>query len=92
MVALPRCDELCQAVGSFDWEPVFILYYHWSMAEDERLARQIKALCDGLTDVIDERENFMDELTHWQILGREFELRAREKDRFIEKLKGNMDY
>ncbi|GJU19938.1 hypothetical protein Tco_1153280 [Tanacetum coccineum] len=36
MVALPRCDELCQAVSSFDWEPVFILYYHWSMAEDER--------------------------------------------------------
>ncbi|GJY74505.1 hypothetical protein Tco_0478936 [Tanacetum coccineum] len=27
-----------------------------------------------------------------QILGREFELRAREKDLFIEKLKGNMDY
>ncbi|GKC46842.1 hypothetical protein Tco_1064564 [Tanacetum coccineum] len=27
-----------------------------------------------------------------QILGREFELRAREKNLFIEKLKGNMDY
>ncbi|GJR26838.1 hypothetical protein Tco_1103070 [Tanacetum coccineum] len=27
-----------------------------------------------------------------QILGREFELRAREKDLFIEKLKGNMSY
>ncbi|GJS37337.1 hypothetical protein Tco_1159484 [Tanacetum coccineum] len=27
-----------------------------------------------------------------QILGREFELRAREKDLFIEKLKGNMDF
>nr|GEU77108.1 hypothetical protein [Tanacetum cinerariifolium] len=27
-----------------------------------------------------------------QILGREFELRAREKDLFIQKLKGNMDY
>ncbi|GKC38752.1 hypothetical protein Tco_1051136 [Tanacetum coccineum] len=27
-----------------------------------------------------------------QILGREFELRAQEKELFIEKLKGNMDY
>ncbi|GJY89425.1 hypothetical protein Tco_0504621 [Tanacetum coccineum] len=27
-----------------------------------------------------------------QILGREFELRAQEKEIFIEKLKGNMDY
>ncbi|GKA56131.1 hypothetical protein Tco_0755203 [Tanacetum coccineum] len=27
-----------------------------------------------------------------QILGKEFELRAREKDLFIEKLKGNMNY
>nr|GEX23810.1 hypothetical protein [Tanacetum cinerariifolium] len=62
-----------------------------SKAEDERLARQINALCDGLTDVIDERENFMDEL-NTLILGREFELRAREKDLFIENLKGNMDY
>ncbi|GKD79275.1 hypothetical protein Tco_1341896, partial [Tanacetum coccineum] len=27
-----------------------------------------------------------------QILGREFELRAREKENFIQKLKGNMDF
>ncbi|GJT98250.1 hypothetical protein Tco_1093768 [Tanacetum coccineum] len=31
-------------------------------------------------------------LAFFLILGREFELRAREKDLFIEKLKGNMDY
>ncbi|GJX37662.1 hypothetical protein Tco_0250965 [Tanacetum coccineum] len=33
-----------------------------------------------------------DKLMKLQILGREFEIRAREKNRFIEKLKGTMDY
>nr|GEY88119.1 hypothetical protein [Tanacetum cinerariifolium] len=54
--------------------------------EDEKLVRAINGLCDGLTVVIKERENFMDKL------GREFELRAFEKKHFIETLKGNADY
>ncbi|GJZ10464.1 hypothetical protein Tco_0545223 [Tanacetum coccineum] len=84
-----------------------------------RLAGEINALCAGLTAVIDERENFFDELNvlvgrsvpdkmaefmrgvqdkdilnlmKLQILGREFELRAQEKNLFIEKLKGNMEF
>nr|GEV65743.1 putative reverse transcriptase domain-containing protein [Tanacetum cinerariifolium] len=92
---------------------------HREIAEDLRLAREINALCARLIDVIDERENFKDELDvvagrrvpekmvefmgvvqgkdimnlmKLHILGREFELRAREKDIFIEKLKGNMDF
>nr|GEW18536.1 hypothetical protein [Tanacetum cinerariifolium] len=119
MMALPRCDELRRAVNSVDWEPMFILYCRRSINEDLRLAREINALCGGLTVVIDERENFFDELNvlvgrfvrekmaeftkdvqskdipnlmKLQILGREFELRAQEKDLFIEKLKGNMDF
>ncbi|GJR48363.1 hypothetical protein Tco_1316466 [Tanacetum coccineum] len=90
-----------------------------SKLDDIRLARQINALCDTLTTVIDGRWAFIEELEvlayksvpgkmaefmkeiqdkdipnlmKLQILGREFELRAREKDLFIEKLKGNMDY
>nr|GEX65558.1 hypothetical protein [Tanacetum cinerariifolium] len=85
-----------------------------AMCEDQRLAWQINALCDTLTDVIERRKNFVAELDmlvlkfmpgkmaefmketlnkdvsnlmKLQILGREFELRAREKDLFIEKLK-----
>nr|GEW14755.1 hypothetical protein [Tanacetum cinerariifolium] len=81
-----------------------------AISEDLRLAREINALCARLTAVIDERENFVDELDvlvgrsvpekmaefmkesqgkvilnliKLQILGREFELRAREKDLFI---------
>ncbi|GJT44913.1 hypothetical protein Tco_0953628 [Tanacetum coccineum] len=80
---------------------------------------RINALCNTLTNVIDGRWNFVEELEmlaykfvpekmaefmndmqdkdipnlmKLQILGREFEFRAREKDLFIEKLKGNMDY
>ncbi|GJZ90659.1 hypothetical protein Tco_0662586, partial [Tanacetum coccineum] len=59
--------------------------------EELILAREINALCARLTAIVDERENFADELDIL-ILRREFELRAREKDLFIEKLKGNMEY
>ncbi|GJY04880.1 hypothetical protein Tco_0370820 [Tanacetum coccineum] len=112
-------DELWRAINSPDWEPMFILYCRHSITEDLRLAREINALCAGLTAIIDERENFVDELNvlvgrsvpdkmaefikevqskdipnlmKLQILGREFKLRAQEKDLFIEKLKGNMDF
>ncbi|GJY51123.1 hypothetical protein Tco_0441970 [Tanacetum coccineum] len=83
------------------------------------LARQINALCDTLTNVIDGIWSFVGELDmlaykfvpgkmvelmketqdkdilnlmKLQILRREFKLRAHEKDLFIEKLKGNMNY
>ncbi|GKA58274.1 hypothetical protein Tco_0757462 [Tanacetum coccineum] len=106
MATLPRCDELRRATSSPEWEDMFILYYRRAVSEDLRLAREINALCTGLTAVIKERENFVDELDvlvdrfvpekmaefmkesqgkdtpnqmKLQILGREFELRAREK-------------
>ncbi|GJS43967.1 hypothetical protein Tco_0569010 [Tanacetum coccineum] len=119
MTALPICDELRCSVNTPDWEPQFIYYCERAKIDDLRLARQINALCDTLTTVIDGRWSFVGELdllayksmpgkmvdfmkeTHdkdisnlmkLQILGREFELRAHEKDLFIEKLKGNMNY
>ncbi|GJY88079.1 hypothetical protein Tco_0502707 [Tanacetum coccineum] len=104
-----------------DWGSsiIYLLNQFWERAklDDIRLARQINALCDTLTNVIDGRWSFVGELDmlaykfvpgkmaefmkemhdkdimnlmKLQILGREFELRAREKDLFIEKLKGNM--
>ncbi|GJR64447.1 hypothetical protein Tco_0010512 [Tanacetum coccineum] len=100
-------------------EPQFIYYCERAKLDDIRLTRQINALCDTLTYVIDGRWSFVGELDmlaykfvpgkmmefmkemqdkdipnlmKLQILGREFELRAREKDLFIEKLKGNMNY
>ncbi|GJY33604.1 hypothetical protein Tco_0418073 [Tanacetum coccineum] len=91
MAALPICDGLRRSVNSTDWEPQFIYYCERSKLDDIRLATQINALCDTLTNVIDGRWSFVGEL-EMLILGREFELRAREKDLFIEKLKGNMDY
>nr|GEW39256.1 hypothetical protein [Tanacetum cinerariifolium] len=59
---LPICDELRRAISTADWEPQFILYYQRAMGEDQRLAWQINALCDTLTDVIERRENFVAEL------------------------------
>ncbi|GJU32540.1 hypothetical protein Tco_1176129 [Tanacetum coccineum] len=69
---------------------MFILYCRKAISEDLRLAREINGLCAGLTAVIEEREHFIDELDI--LVDREFELRAREKNLFIEKLKGNMDF
>ncbi|GJT27945.1 hypothetical protein Tco_0908220 [Tanacetum coccineum] len=62
MAALPRCDELRQSVNSSEWEPMFILYCRIAISEDQRLAREINALCMGLTVVMEERDNFVDEL------------------------------
>nr|GEY30361.1 hypothetical protein [Tanacetum cinerariifolium] len=45
-----------------DWEPRFIYYCKRSKLDDIRLARQINALCDTLTNVIDERWAFIGEL------------------------------
>ncbi|GJU62463.1 hypothetical protein Tco_1244298 [Tanacetum coccineum] len=119
MAALPICDELRRAINSPDWEARFILYCRRAISEDQSLAWQINALCDTLTSIIDEKENFVQELDvlanmfipkkmgefmkeslgkdipnlmKLQILGREFKLRAREKEVFIEKLKGNMEF
>ncbi|GJU93435.1 hypothetical protein Tco_1318191, partial [Tanacetum coccineum] len=47
------------------------------ISEDLRLAREINSLCARVTAIIDERENFVDELDI--LVGREFKLRAREK-------------
>ncbi|GJS86172.1 hypothetical protein Tco_0752713 [Tanacetum coccineum] len=82
---------------------------------DSRLAWEIKAFCDRLIDIIEEKENFViglealvgqfvpekmcefskanqekdiPNLMKLHILGREFELRAREKNLFIKRLKG----
>nr|GEY60042.1 hypothetical protein [Tanacetum cinerariifolium] len=85
MAALPICDELRRSVDSTDWEPQFIYYCERSKLDDIRLARQINALCDTLTCVIDERRAFIEEL---ELLA----YKAREKDLFIAKLKGNMGY
>ncbi|GJZ67945.1 hypothetical protein Tco_0631185 [Tanacetum coccineum] len=89
------------------------------ISKDLRFSREINALCARLTDIVDERERFVDELDRLvgrlvpermaefmkevqgkdmpkrlklQILSREFELRAHEKEIFIEKLKGNLDF
>nr|GEV89043.1 hypothetical protein [Tanacetum cinerariifolium] len=90
-----------------------------AISEDQRLAWQINAMCDTLTDIIDERENLIQELDvlasmfvpgkmgeimkesqrkdipnlmKLQILRREFELKAQEKEFFTDKLKGNMEF
>ncbi|GKE01698.1 hypothetical protein Tco_1389681 [Tanacetum coccineum] len=119
MAALPKCEELQMTVNSSDWSVMFIHHYRREISKDLRLSQKINALCARLTDIVVERERFIDELDRLvrravpermaefmkevqnkdmpnrlklQILSREFELRAREKDIFIEKLKGNMDF
>nr|GEU51979.1 hypothetical protein [Tanacetum cinerariifolium] len=72
-------------VNTADWEPQFILYCQRAMGEDQRLAWQINALCDTLIDVIERKKNCVAELD--MLVPKEFELRARKKDLFIEKLK-----
>ncbi|GJS15511.1 zf-CCHC domain-containing protein [Tanacetum coccineum] len=56
---LPRCDELRRAVNSSEWEDMFILYYRRAVSEDVRLAREINALCVGLTAVIGRKGEFL---------------------------------
>nr|GEV11352.1 hypothetical protein [Tanacetum cinerariifolium] len=100
-------------------EKMFILYCERSVNVDSRLAWEINDLCDRLTDIIEEKENFVNELEELvgkfvpekmceflkanqekdmpnlmklQILGIEFELRARKKNLFIERLKGNVGF
>nr|GEV20410.1 hypothetical protein [Tanacetum cinerariifolium] len=41
---------------------MFTLRYHHEIAENLRMAREINTLCAHLTVVIDERENFKEEL------------------------------
>ncbi|GJU87514.1 hypothetical protein Tco_1295060 [Tanacetum coccineum] len=66
--------------------------------ERERFVDELELLSGR--DVPDKMAAFMKEvqgkdipnLLQLQIIGREFELRAKEKDIFIEKLKGNLDF
>ncbi|GKA41915.1 hypothetical protein Tco_0734575 [Tanacetum coccineum] len=85
MAALPICDELRKSVGKVDWEPQFILRCCKEISEDVRLAREINALCMPLTAIVQNKDIL--NLMKLHILGREFELRAQEKELFIEKLK-----
>ncbi|GKE09253.1 hypothetical protein Tco_1412804, partial [Tanacetum coccineum] len=62
MAALPICDKLRRSVNTPDWEPQFMLRCHREITEDVRLTREINALCARVTDIVDERESFVDEL------------------------------
>ncbi|GJX03436.1 hypothetical protein Tco_0189352 [Tanacetum coccineum] len=66
MAALPRCDELRRAVNSSEWEDMFILYYRRAVSEDVRLAREINALCVGLTAVIGRKGEFLSVDGFWK--------------------------
>ncbi|GJY30174.1 hypothetical protein Tco_0413669 [Tanacetum coccineum] len=100
MAALPIFDKLHRSVNSPDWEPQFIYYYERSKLDDIRwnFVEELEMLAYKF--VPEKMAEFMNKmqdkdipnLMKLQIHGKEFELRAREKDLFIEKLKGNMDY
>nr|GEZ09785.1 hypothetical protein [Tanacetum cinerariifolium] len=62
MAALPICDELRRSFNSSDWGPMFILRCQREISKDLRLAREINELGARVTAIIDERENFVDEL------------------------------
>ncbi|GKC66713.1 hypothetical protein Tco_1099311 [Tanacetum coccineum] len=87
MAALPRCDELRRSVNSSDWEDMFIVYCCRAVSEDLRFVP--KKMAEFLKET---QGKDTEKLMKLQILGREFDLRAREKNHFIEKLKGNMDF
>ncbi|GJS89288.1 hypothetical protein Tco_0771924 [Tanacetum coccineum] len=98
--ALPICDELRRSVNSPDWDPQFIYYCERAKIDDLRWSFVGELDMLAYKFVPGKMAEFMKEmhdkdimnLMKLQILGREFELRAREKDLFIEKLKGNMNY
>ncbi|GJY89046.1 hypothetical protein Tco_0503674 [Tanacetum coccineum] len=54
MAWLPKCEELERAVGGRNWLDMMIVYF-----DEYALARQINALCDTLTNVIDGRWSFV---------------------------------
>ncbi|GJV76913.1 hypothetical protein Tco_1508497 [Tanacetum coccineum] len=76
---------MVRSVGKVDWKPQFILRCRREISEDLRLAREINALCIRLTAIVQNKD--ISNLMKLRILGREFELRAQEKELFIEKLK-----
>nr|GEV11662.1 hypothetical protein [Tanacetum cinerariifolium] len=62
MVALPICDELRISANSADWEPMFILRCRREISQDVALVREINELYACVIAIVDERENFSDDL------------------------------
>ncbi|GJY25135.1 hypothetical protein Tco_0399861 [Tanacetum coccineum] len=89
MVALHRCDELRRAVNSQEWEDMFILYCRRATSDDLRSTKEINRKdCRVMKET---QGKYTEKFLKLQILGREFEMSVREKNLFIERLKGNMD-
>ncbi|GKF34824.1 hypothetical protein Tco_0108024 [Tanacetum coccineum] len=94
MATLPRCDELRRAVNS----PELCGDLTAIIEESELFVDELDTMVDRF--VPEKNAEFIKEtqdkgtknLIKLEILGREFELRARENNLFIEKLKGNMDF
>ncbi|GKC86637.1 hypothetical protein Tco_1147286 [Tanacetum coccineum] len=67
---------------------MFILYCRRSIGEDYRIAREINGVALELSNVVIEKDRFLEELDSLGVRPREIELNARKKELFIEKLKG----
>ncbi|GKB61901.1 hypothetical protein Tco_0918087 [Tanacetum coccineum] len=76
MTALPICNELHRSAFIGELEMLAYKFVPGKMVEFMK----------------EMQDKDIPNLMKLQILGKEFELRAREKDLFIEKLKGNMNY
>ncbi|GKC67388.1 hypothetical protein Tco_1099986 [Tanacetum coccineum] len=62
MAWLPKCAELQEAVGSWEWVYMMVLYCRRSVVEDHKFARQINRLRGEMTVASEERVYFVQEL------------------------------
>nr|GEY01415.1 hypothetical protein [Tanacetum cinerariifolium] len=62
MAWLARINELRQAANKPEWEDMFILYCHWSIIEHYMLDREINRVCADVANVVDKRDEFLQEL------------------------------
>nr|GEW42496.1 hypothetical protein [Tanacetum cinerariifolium] len=62
MKSLPKCGELPERVGGWEWVDMMVLYCHSFAAEDEKFSRRINVLLREMVAASDDRVDFIQEL------------------------------
>nr|GEW55541.1 hypothetical protein [Tanacetum cinerariifolium] len=88
----PLLQEIARAANSDDITDQLVVLFSKEAFIGELELLAYKFVPGKMAEFMKEiQDKDIPNLMKLQILGREFELRVREKDLFIEKLKGNMD-
>ncbi|GKD48381.1 hypothetical protein Tco_1277357 [Tanacetum coccineum] len=82
----PMITELRYIVGSSDWTEVLRYFCYRAAAEDRRFAMRMNLMRQEIADVCEYRRNLADELCSVRSVILKLELRALEKELFMQKL------